>query len=137
MTNKFKVGDEFVDYAGDVCLTILMVDGVWKNEQEQADYIEEMGEDYYEGAEIICYESEQWCEYRDDPEDCISEFNYILKSEFAALQEERNKIVETLKSLGIDTNNLIVSDGRAYVGADECAGYIQATHAWCSSSMAC
>ena len=136
--SKLEVGQEYVDYTGDVCLTIVFKDGVWASESERLDFLEDMGEDNcYSDSTIIAYESEQYCEYRDDPAECIDEFNYILKSAYEKNQEERQRIVQLLKDNKVDTADLIVSDGRVFIGYSECANYIQASHAWCSSSMSC
>lgn len=62
----------------------------------------------------------------------------LVTEEVAAKRKEvSDKIVAILKEHNIDTRNLIVSDGVAYVGNSECSDYIAATAAWVPSSMQC
>lgn len=63
--------------------------------------------------------------------------DFIPEAEYQRRQEVSKTIVKILQENGIDTNDLIVSDGKVYQGYSQCADYIQNTHAWCSSSMSC
>ena len=137
----FKLGQVFVDYTGDDALTIVYLDGEWANEEVKKEYEENMGNlDEEDLPTIIAFESEQWGEYREDEyeiEEIITEYHYVPKEKYEQNSEVRNNILDLLKTHGVSTSDLIVSDGRVYIGGDECEAYIQASGAWCSSSMMC
>ncbi|WNL63290.1 hypothetical protein [Citrobacter phage Tr1] len=136
--SKFKAGDVFVDYDGDERMTIVFADGVWLSDAEKQDYLDEMGEEPTES--VVAFEDYNYSEYREGVAeilDLIEEDNLINKEEHETRQKERQVIVDMLKAAGVNTSDLIVSEGVVYMGYSECAGYIQGTHAWCSSSMSC
>ena len=140
MKNKFVAGQVFEDNWGDEVARIVFADGVWSSDEDQATYLEENGELPGEDVTVIMYEFMYQDEYVDG-ERSISEFirenGMINVAEREQKDRERQHIVDTLAAMGVDTADFIVSNGRAYIGNQECEDYIQGTHAWCSSSMSC
>lgn len=73
-----------------------------------------------------------------DSWDHDTDWTGLVTEEVAAKHKEvSDKIVALLKQHDIDTQNLIVSDGVAYVGNSQCSDYIATTAAWVPSSMQC
>lgn len=80
---------------------------------------------------------------QEEAEEMICDRGLQSEAEIKARVELHKKIADALSSMTdingkpLDLNNLILSDGSVYNGAGDCETYIQATHAWCSSSMSC
>ncbi len=140
MTNKYVVGQVFEDNWDDEVARIVYADGEWSSGEERA-----LFEDSYGGMpdnmpEVILYEfmyHDEFIEGEAAIRNFVRENALIDVAERERKDQERQVIVDTLNAMGVDTADLIVSEGRVYMGADECEAYIQGTHAWCSSSMSC
>lgn len=137
--NKYVVGQVFEDMYGDEVAWIVHANGEWMGEAHRDDYLEEFGELPDPTTPILFEESAsgEFFEGNEAIQEAISDYNLIDIEDRKRKDEERQYIVDTLKSLGVNTNDLIVSEGRVYMGYNECENYIQGTHAWCSSSMSC
>ena len=139
MTNKYVVGQVFEDHYGDEVARIVFVDGVWSSDEDRAEYLEQ-NDELPENGEPILYET-CYCNEFVEGEYYIREFmreqGLIDVAERERKDRERQHIVDTLNAMGVNTADLIVSEGRVYIGSEECCDYIQGTHAWCSSSMTC
>lgn len=139
MTSKYMLGQVFEDYYGDEVARIIFLDGAWSSEEDKQAYLEEMNE-LPEHNDAILYEdyyNDEFIEGDNYIEEFVNEHGLIDPVERERKDKERQHIVDTLKSLGVNTRDFIVSDDRVYIGNDECCAYIQGTHAWCSSSMTC
>lgn len=95
---------------------------------------------------VILFAEGEWDEYYitdyhlknyDSWEEDVDWTGLVTEEQAAKYKEVSNKIVALLKEHNIDTNDLIVSNGTAYVGYDACANYIENTGAWVPSSMQC
>lgn len=139
MTSKYTLGQVFEDYYGDEVAQIIFLDGAWSSEVDKEAYLEEMNELPKHNDAILYddYYNEEFIEGDDYIEEFVNEHGLIDPVERERKDKERQHIVDTLKSLGVNTRDFIVSDDRVYIGAQECEDYIQGTHAWCSSSMSC
>lgn len=140
MKNKYVAGQVFEDNWGDEVARIVFADGVWSSDEDQAAYLEEVGELPSDLVSPILYEFMYHDEYVDGTrsiKEFVRENGLIDVAEREQKDRERQHIIDTLVAMGVDTSDFIVSEGRAYIGAQECEDYIQGTHAWCSSSMSC
>lgn len=139
MTNKYVAGQVYEDHYGDEVARIVFADGVWSSEEDKELYLEQ-NDDLPDNDTPILYET-YYCDEFVEGDSYIQEFmrehGLIDPVERERKDRERQVIVDTLNAMGVDTADLIVSEGRVYIGADECCDYIQGTHAWCSSSMSC
>lgn len=111
--------------------------------KDEPDFVELLSETDHD---VILFAESEWdeqyiTEYHLENYDSWSDdFDWtgLVTEEVAAKRKEvSDKIVAILKEHNIDTRNLIVSDGVAYVGNSECSDYIAATAAWVPSSMQC
>lgn len=140
MKTKFVAGQVFEDNYGDEVGRIIFADGVWYSDQDRDNYVEEVGELPTDLVSPILYEFMYHDEYTDGDAAIrafIRENGMIDVAERERKDAERQHIVDALSAMGVDTGDLIVSEGRVYMGSQECEDYIQGTHAWCSSSMSC
>jgi hypothetical protein len=152
----YKLGDKKVHPYGGEKEGYTIVVAVFNKETEEYDLLESFEDledlkEFIEAEEpsedILFFAVEDgWGEYlsRDEIEETISDSGrtvlwseYITEEQINKRKEVSRKIVELLEENNINTSDLIVSDGCVYQGYGECANYIQATYAWCSSSMSC
>lgn len=139
MKNKFVAGQVLEDQWGDEVARIVFAGGIWSSDQDKDLFLEEYN-DLPEEDSVILYEFacyEEFVEGEYSIRNFIRENSLINVAEREEKDRERQHIVDALTAMGVDTADLIVSEGRVYIGSDECADYIQGTHAWCSSSMSC
>lgn len=139
MSNKFVAGQVFEDNWGDEVARIVFADNIWSSDQDKDNYIQENGELPRDGA-LVLYEfmyHDEYVEGVSDIKDFIRDNGLINVAERQQKDRERQHIIDALAAMGVDTADFIVSEGRAYIGYEECEDYIQGTHAWCSSSMSC
>ncbi len=139
MTSKYVVGQVYEDSWGDEVARIVFADGVWSSDEDRDEYLEQNDELPDDDTPIL-YET-TYCDEFVEGDAYIREFmrehGLIDVAERERKDKERQHIVDTLNAMGVDTADLIVSEGRVYIGSEECCDYIQGTHAWCSSSMSC
>lgn len=139
MTDKYVVGQVYEDTWGDEVARIVFVDGVWSSDEDRAEYLEQ-NDELPDNDTPILYETcycDEFVEGDADIREFVREHGLIDVAERERKDRERQHIVDTLNAMGVDTADLIVSEGRVYIGSEECCDYIQGTHAWCSSSMRC
>lgn len=152
---EYKLGDKKVHPYGGEKEGHTIVVAILNTETKEYELFEEFSdfEDLKEFLEeeacddVIFFAQSEWdAEYlgKDEIESAYAEDesevlwqDYITEEEFKKRKEVSDKIIKLLKENDINTSDLIVSDGKVYQGYGECANYIQATHAWCSSSMSC
>lgn len=139
MKSKFVAGQVLEDQWGDEVARIVFANGIWSSDQDKDLFLEEYN-DLPEEDSVILYEYacyEEFFEGEYSIRNFIRENSLINVAEREEKDRERQHIVDALTAMGVDTADLIVSEGRVYIGSDECSDYIQGTHAWCSSSMSC
>lgn len=144
----YKLGQKFVSPIKDQKAEVIAIrmDGVWQVAEKyqgendlqplldrtRRDVVlfaeDEWDEDYITDDKLSDYDS--W-------DDGIDWTSLVSEEEAERQKEVSAKIVALLKEYNIDTNNLIVSDGQAYVGYAQCESYIAGTGAWVPSSMQC
>lgn len=147
---SYTLGQKFVSPVKDQEAEVIAIrtDGIWqiteayKREEDLQRLLDKTrrdvvlfgkDEDYYDEDYIT---DDQLSNY-DSWDGGIDWTSLVTEEEAAHRQEVSDKIVALLKAHDIDTSNLIVSDGKAYVGYDECESYIAGTGAWVPSSMQC
>lgn len=150
---EYKLGQEFVHpQTGSTggCAKVVAI-----REQNESDWniLEEFKdsitlEDFLEETEsnVVLFGEMDWEETYITIEDILNkegehdELNWgilVSQKEFLKNKEKNDKVVQILRELDLDTDDLIISDGILYQGYSQCSEYIQRTHAWCSSSMSC
>lgn len=140
MKNKFVAGQVFEDEYGDEVARIVFSEGIWSSDEDQAAYLEENGDFPSSDVAVIMYDfyyNEEYVEGVRYIVEHMRENGMINVAEREQKDRERQHIIDALAAMGVDTADFIVSNGRAYIGNQECEDYIQGTHAWCSSSMSC
>lgn len=138
--SKWKAGDIFEDHWDDEVGRIVYANGEWYSDQDRATFEDQYGGMPDEMPSVILYEymyHDEFIEGEAAIREFIAENGLIDVEERKRLNAERQHIVDALKALNVDTDDLIVSNGTVYIGEAECCDYIQGTHAWCSSSMSC
>lgn len=144
----YKLGQKFVSLYEDKKAEVVAVrvQDEWQianHIKNEPDFLEVMcetdqdailfAEGDWEEEYITSYNLENYDSWDDD-----TDWTGLVTEEVAAKHKEvSDKIVGLLKEHNIDTRNLIVSDGVAYVGASECSDYIATTATWVPSSMQC
>lgn len=138
--SKYVTGQIFEDNWDDEVGRIVYANGIWSNDEDRAAFEDSYGGMPDDMPEVILYEfmyHDEFVEGEAAIKDFVREHGLIDVAERERKDRERQVIVDTLNAMGVDTADLIVSEGRVYIGSDECEAYIQGTHAWCSSSMIC
>lgn len=90
-----------------------------------------------EGEYDEAYITEEQLDYYDEWSDSENWTGLMTVEEAVKQKEVSDKIIAILKEHNIETSDLIVSDGRAYVGYAACANFIETTGSWVPSSMQC
>lgn len=140
MTTKYVAGQIFEDQWDDEVARIIYANGEWSSDEDRARYEDHHGALPDVMPEVVLYEFSYHDDYVEGERAIkafASENGLIDVADRERKDRERQHIVDTLNAMGVDTADLIVSEGRVYIGSEECCDYIQGTHAWCSSSMTC
>ncbi len=148
----YKLGDKFLHFSGGekegkaIVVAVRQEGDEWdilEDYKQNSDLFEAIGDTSHDVvlfAELDwdeCFITEYELENYDSWDDGTDYTVLISEANFKKRQEIGDKIIAILKENQIDTNDLIVSDGKVFQGYSDCATYIQTTHAWCSSSMSC
>lgn len=145
---SYTLGQKFVSLYDEKKAEVVAVkvDGEWgiaDHVKTEPDFLEVMckteqdvilfAEGEWDEEYITNYNLENYYSWNDD-----TDWTGLVTEEVATKHKEvSDKIVALLKEHDIDTQNLIVSNGVAYVGNSQCSDYIATTAAWVPSSMQC
>ena len=131
-----KLNDKYVDEDSEVILTIKFKDGKWTSEQDLKDFSNSSIEDWEDYDVIALGDSIDYWLFDDEIEEFIQDNRLVLQDNEKTLKIKQ-EILSFLKEGGYETEDLIVSSGRVYIGYEQCETYVQNSGAWLSSSMMC